>query len=103
MIDKSKQEMAAVRQLKLTGDATDFLLCYFHFLQEWERFARSSESGVIGKARQHRLLCDLAELARIRSPSLFEAQVGQLGRLSWLASSHLSHVVPSKRMLPVLH
>ena len=33
LIDKSRQEMAAVRQLELTGDCEGYLLCYFHFLQ----------------------------------------------------------------------
>jgi hypothetical protein len=77
MIDKSKQEMAAVRQLVLTGDATDYLLCYFHFLQEWERFARSSESGLSGKGPQHRVMVELARLAHIRDEALFREKVGR--------------------------
>ena len=48
MIDKSRQEMAAVHQLVVTLDSKGYLLCYFHFLQEWERFLRSKESGVAG-------------------------------------------------------
>ena len=75
MIDKSKQEMAAVRQLQLTGDATDFLLCYFHFLQEWERFLRSSESGVSERGMQHRILVELAALAHVQEQSLFKQKV----------------------------
>ena len=76
MIDKSKQEMAAVRQLVLTGDATDYLLCYFHFLQEWERLVRSNECGVSGKPMQHRVLKELADLAHTRDRALFEQKVG---------------------------
>lgn len=40
MIDKSPTEMAAVDLLKRTGDAAGWLLCYFHMLQDWERFIR---------------------------------------------------------------
>ncbi|EFN56864.1 hypothetical protein CHLNCDRAFT_144489 [Chlorella variabilis] len=36
MIDKSKTEIAAVDQLVSTGHAEGYLLCYFHFLQDWE-------------------------------------------------------------------
>lgn len=75
MIDKSKQEMAAVRQLVLTGDADDYLLCYFHFLQDWERFLRSKDSGVSGREMQHRLLLELAALAHVRDEGLFNNQV----------------------------
>ena len=76
MMDKSSQEMAAVRQLVLTGDAIGFLLCYFHVLQDWERFVRSSESGVADKGMQHRVLVELAKLAHTRDKRLFEDKVG---------------------------
>ena len=76
MIDKSRQEMAAIRQLVLTGDATGYLLCYFHFLQEWERLVRSNECGVSGKPMQHRVLKELADLANTRDRALFVHKVG---------------------------
>ena len=76
MMDKSRQEMAAVRQLVLTGDAINFLLCYFHVVQDWERFVRSSESGVADKGMQHRVLVELAKLAHTRDKRLFEDKVG---------------------------
>ena len=42
MIDKSTTEMAAIRAA-LGRDA--YLLCYFHLLQEWERYARRADGG----------------------------------------------------------
>lgn len=77
MMDKSSQEMAAVRQLVLTGDAIGFLLCYFHVVQDWERFVRSSESGVADKGMQHRVLVELAKLAHSRDKRLFQDKVGK--------------------------
>lgn len=77
MIDKSATEMAAVNLLVLTGDARGWLLCYFHFLQDWERFIRSAESQVAGKAAQHSIMLWLARLAHIREPTVFETEVGQ--------------------------
>jgi hypothetical protein len=82
MMDKSRQEMAAVRQLVLTGDAIGFLLCYFHVVQDWERFVRSSESGVADKGMQHRVLVDLAKLAHTRDKRLFEDKVGAAAHIA---------------------
>lgn len=76
MIDKSKTEIAAVNQLVSTGDARGWLLCYFHFLQEWERFLTSSESGVSGKEARHSVMVALDRLAHIKDKSVFEEEVG---------------------------
>lgn len=78
MIDKAKAEMAAVRLLELTLDALGWLLCYFHYLQDWERFIRSAESGVSGKQEQHFLMLALAFLAHIQDEVLFQEKVGRL-------------------------
>jgi len=79
MIDKCRQEMAAVRQLVLSKDAQDWLLCYFHLLQEWERFASSKDSG-LERPAQHILLVQLAALAHTRSEALFREKVGRIGQ-----------------------
>ena len=79
MIDKAKAEMAAVHQLELTGDALGWLLCYFHYLQDWERYLTSSESGVSGKLAQHSLMLALACLAHITNEGLFQEKVGSAG------------------------
>ena len=77
MIDKSKTEMAAVHLLELSGDALGWLLCYFHMLQDWERFLTSAESGVVGREAQHSVMLALARLAHCREESAFKAQVGK--------------------------
>lgn len=46
-------------------------------LQEWERFVRLSDTGVTGKAMQHSVMVELAELAHMRDRKLFEDKVGQ--------------------------
>ena len=78
MIDKAKAKMAAVRLLELTLDALGWLMCYFHYLQDWERFIRSAESGVSGKQEQHFLMLALAFLAHIQDEVLFQEKVGRL-------------------------
>lgn len=77
MIDKSKTEMAAVDLLVLSGDALGWLLCYFHMLQDWERFLTSADSGVVGREAQHAVMVALAHLAHCREESAFKAQVGR--------------------------
>lgn len=77
MIDKSLTEMAAVHLLVLSGDALGWLLCYFHMLQDWERFLTSAESGVVGREAQHNVMLALARLAHCREESAFKAQVGK--------------------------
>ena len=74
MIDKSKAEMAAVRQLGLAEQAKGYLLCYFHFLQDWERFVRSAQSGVPSE-HQHRLLVHLSRVAHNEDEEVFKAAV----------------------------
>lgn len=75
MVDKAKNEIAAIRLLELEGEAEGHLLCYFHFLQEWERFVRSAESGVSGMDAQHRVIASLAHLAHVKSEEMFEQKV----------------------------
>jgi hypothetical protein len=75
MIDNSKTEKAAVRQLWVTGDAKGYLLCYFHFLQDWERFLISKEAGV-SKEEKNAIMVELAELMHCRSKQLFLKKVG---------------------------
>lgn len=79
MVDKAKNEIAAIRLLELAGEADGHLLCYFHFLQEWERFLRSAESGVSGKEAQHRVIVGLAHLVHVRSEEMFTAKVSSRG------------------------
>lgn len=78
MIDNSKTEKAAVRQLELTRVARGFLLCYFHFLQDWERFLISKESGV-GKLEKNNIMVQLRELMHCRNEELFKKKVGGHG------------------------
>lgn len=54
MIDKSKAEIAACNELNIF-----YVLCYFHVLQELQRFLRSSESGVTAKADHQRIICEI--------------------------------------------
>lgn len=79
MIDNSKTEKAAVRLLVLTGDAKGFLLCYFHFLQGWERFLISKEAGV-DKVEKNEIMVALADLMHCRNEELFKKKVGRQER-----------------------
>ena len=72
------EAMAAVRQLELAGLAEDYLLCYFHMLQDWERFVRSAQSGVTGKQPQHELLVHLSSLAHNDDKEVFKKAVRAL-------------------------
>ena len=80
MIDKARAEMAAVRLLELEDLALGFLLCYFHFLQDWERFLRSAESGIpsADKELRHCIMLSLAALANVRDEKLFQEKVGNM-------------------------
>ena len=75
VIDKSKTEMAAVRLLQNSGDALGWLLCYFHMLQDWERFLSSAESGVSEKKARHAIMMKLAALAHVRDKTVFQGNV----------------------------
>lgn len=86
MIDKSKTEIAAVRLLTLAGNAKGHLLCYFHFLQDWERFLVSKESGVSSKEDKNSIMVALAELAGCGSEAVFKAKVGPVGQ--WAVRRH---------------
>lgn len=90
MIDKSQAEIAAVKELVSTGDATDWLLCYFHFLQEWERFLSSADSGVAARGERHRLMVSLAALAHIKDKAVFNAEVSADRRRAGMHHGRLS-------------
>ena len=75
MIDKAKQEIAAVNVLASKGLARRWLLCYFHFLQEWERFIVSKESSVNGRPSQQLVVSMLADLAQLKDRAVFEVEV----------------------------
>ncbi len=70
MIDKSKAEMAAIR-----GIGAKFLLCFFHLGQDWERFLRSSESGVRNAEERHAIMLRIAHLKRQQNEALFQHEV----------------------------
>ncbi|KAL4430891.1 hypothetical protein ABPG75_006147 [Micractinium tetrahymenae] len=77
MIDKSSTEIAAVRQLVLTGDAKGHLLCYFHYLQDWERFVTSKVSGV-SKEEKNGVMVAMADLQKCGSETVFKEQLKTL-------------------------
>ena len=62
-------------QLASTGHAEGYLLCYFHFLQDWERFLSSGDAGV-PKAERHRIMLALARLAHMQDQAPFQQEVG---------------------------
>ena len=66
MIDKSKAEMAACRELGIKS-----VLCFFHVLQELQRFVRSAESGVKGKSDQQRIMREVKQLKLCNSRQRF--------------------------------
>jgi hypothetical protein len=70
MMDKSKAEMAAAKSI-----GAKFLLCYFHFLQEAERFLRGSTSGVKTPEDRHKIMLSLANLKRQRNEAIFKKEV----------------------------
>jgi hypothetical protein len=72
MIDKSRTEAAAIRAC-----GEQFGYCYFHFLQEWERFARSGRVGIKDATTRADLLQDLATLKRQGTEVLFKQQASQ--------------------------
>lgn len=77
MIDKAKQEIAAVNVLVSEGLASKWLLCYFHFLQEWERFLVSKKSGVSERGAQQLVMVMLGRLAHHKDRTVFEEEVGR--------------------------
>ena len=75
MIDKSKAEMAAC-----SAEGIKYLLCYFHFLQDWERFLRSASSGVREAKDRHEMICSLRQLKEQRNEAMFKHAVRPEGR-----------------------
>jgi len=93
MIDKSKTEIAAVRLLVLAGNAKGHLLCYFHFLQDWERFLVSKESGV-SKQEKNDIMVDLAELMHCGSEEVFKAKASSAAVYLHTPCWGSAHAVP---------
>ncbi|EFN53067.1 hypothetical protein CHLNCDRAFT_137356 [Chlorella variabilis] len=92
MIDKSKTEIAAVDQLVSTGHAEGYLLCYFHFLQDWERFLSSGDAGV-PKAERHRIMLALARLAHMQDQAPFKQELA-----FFILSNSQQHLPVAQRM-----
>lgn len=72
MVDKAKAEMAAI-----TSISAKYLLCYFHLLQDWERFLRSAASGVRSLEDRHGIMCSLRKLKEQRNEALFQHEVSR--------------------------
>lgn len=82
MMDKSKAEMAAMRKLNI-----HFLLCFFHLLQDWERFLRTCKSGVSGvsleaKKARREILDDVKRLKQSSDRSIFIKRVAEF-KIKW--------------------
>lgn len=69
MIDKSKAEICALGRLDIM-----WVLCYFHVLQELQRFLRSAESGVKDKAEQQRILREIRALKLCKTAAEFNSR-----------------------------
>jgi len=71
MIDKSTTEISAIGGL---DGEVKYLLCFFHMLQEWERFLRSSDSGGV-KSDEDRaaILIDIAYMKKAGDEAVFAA------------------------------
>lgn len=94
MIDKSSIEIAAIGEIK-----ANYLLCRFHMMQEWERFLRSSDSGVHGKANDQlrgQVLAFLSELQQTKDAATFEAK-------SLKFEAFLEEKTKKETINPVLH
>jgi hypothetical protein len=92
MIDKSKAEMSAVASTL----GSKYLLCYFHLLQDWERFLRSSDSGVRTAEDRHSIMISLAHLQHMGNEAIFNQEVGLCRRNASLAVLK-QHVCNKKR------
>ncbi|EFN58954.1 hypothetical protein CHLNCDRAFT_50501 [Chlorella variabilis] len=92
MIDKSKTEIAAVDQLVSTWHAEGYLLGYFHFLQDWERFLSSGDAGV-PKAERHRIMLALARLAHMQDQAPFKQELA-----FFILSNSQQHLPVAQRM-----
>ena len=72
MIDKSTVEMAAIRNI-----GSNYLLCFFHMLQDWQKYLQTSGSGVHGKtyeAKRGGILKQLCALHRLENREIFEVR-----------------------------
>ena len=86
MTDKCKTEIATIRLMELSGDAQGCILCFFHFLQDWERFLISRVSGV-AHGEKNGIMVELRQLAHCANEALFKQQVKQWC-VCWLCSLH---------------
>lgn len=74
MIDKSRTEMAAIDAVldqQGSSPGPRWLLCYFHMVQELERFLKSGDAGVGSKPERHRILVEMMDLKFIRDKGIF--------------------------------
>lgn len=74
MIDKSRTEMAAIDAVtdqQGSSSRPRWLLCYFHMVQELERFLKSGDAGVGSKPERHRILVEMMDLKFIRDKGIF--------------------------------
>jgi hypothetical protein len=71
MIDKSQTEISAIKAI-----GAKYLLCKFHMLQDWERFLKSTQSGMHGRTNQRwrqTTLWELSALQLLTDRGVFEA------------------------------
>ena len=71
MIDKSKAERSAIVSI-----GAKFLSCFFHLLQDWERFLKSSDSGVRSAEDRHDIIVNVAHLKQQHDSAIYDREVG---------------------------
>ena len=74
MVDKSRTEMAAIDAVPdqhSSSPGPRWLSCYFHMVQELERFLKSGDAGVGSKPERHRILVEMMDLKFIRDKGIF--------------------------------
>jgi hypothetical protein len=76
LIDKAKAEISAIQK-----QGHKYLLCYFHMLQDFERFAKTRESGIKDKEERASLLQAMAVLRDIDNKVVFDNKATDFGRV----------------------
>jgi hypothetical protein len=66
MVDKSKAEIAACKQLEI-----NHLLCIFHMLQDFEKFCKSTKSGIHGNTNRSKRLEVYKNLRKLQVSCIF--------------------------------
>jgi hypothetical protein len=67
LVDKAKAAMSAIGK-----EGHKFILCYFHMLQDFERFAKTRDSGIKSKEERALLLLGMAALRDIDDETVFK-------------------------------